>query len=123
MKIDYSKVWDGVDSPDNETVGRIISCKITKKEMAEVTVKVGEACLKHENDDTCFPLIQTLLIELTRYIGDVTPTRRDALMMLAGYTAGHFDEATLEASEEMVKAIEEAKELLNTLNGEKQWLD
>lgn len=117
-KLDYQKVWDGVKS-ENEAIApyAAISKDISKREAAKLIMLVGSICLEHEDDATWFEVIQHLLCDLAAFSGGCVPTRRDALMMMAGYTAGHFDnELTYEGRDDMKKAIEEANEVLSKLN-------
>lgn len=118
-KLDYQKVWDGVN-PEYDYVGApnvAISKEMTKREAAEVVALVGSICLQHEDDSTWFGVIQHLLQSLITFSGGCVPTRRDALMMIAGYTAGHFDnEISYDGRRAMEDAIKEANEVLSKLN-------
>nr|DAL72708.1 MAG TPA: hypothetical protein [Caudoviricetes sp.] len=118
-KIDFSKNWDGVNVElfDSGLIGKAISREMDRREFAEIVKLIGDICLKHENDSHWYALIEDLIFAVSSYTGVCSPTRRNALMMLVGYTAGHFDACTTnEARDEMLNSVISAKHYLSKLN-------
>ena len=118
-KIDFSKNWDGVNVElvDSGLIGKAISREMDRREFAEIVKLIGDICLKHENDSHWYALIEDLIFAVSSYTGVYSPTRRNALMMLVGYTAGYFDACTTdETRNEMLNAIRCSEDYLSKLN-------
>lgn len=87
---DFSAAWDGCICVDDAT---FISDALTERQRCEIAVRTYAVAKLHERDKNASGILIGLLTELST-LTSLPVTRKDALMLLAGYCAGHLDNET-----------------------------